>query len=391
MKRLTICCLILTLAASFAAAEQMTVTITNPGPSAIRNPVVTIPASEIGSDLPPRSMTAEMPDGTKIPAQLDDLDGDGIADEFAMVIAGDDPYTLKAVESLDVTVYLETPWTGESMADARESWRFDRYAALDCTEIAYGLYGEYGPGDFAKGLQWDIYAKRPSMKGLCLDALTDINYHNDNPVAVDILQVSNSFGLGGPIMGETRPVDGVNTTYTQKVISSGPARAYLRVDVEDFKTLAGSYDMTLLYSIYAHNWFIDVDATITPQGTAGELFGVGIRKYGDVTQFLADPLDGILAEWGNQDGIVGQAGLAVLFHPGNFDHFAWRGEEDDGYVVYLKPAADRSDPIEHNFRLVGIWSEDTAFAEAPVAENYMSRIKLMAASFNTSCIITCSR
>lgn len=389
--RLTICCLILALAATFAAAEQMTMTVTNPADSAVRNPVITIPASQIGYDLPVRTMTAVMPDGTKIPAQLDDLDGDGIADEFSLVVGSAEPCILQPGERVQVTLHLETPWEGASFADARESWRFDRYAALDCTEIAYGLYGEYGPGEFAKGLQWDCYAKRPAMKGLCLDDLADVNYHNDNPVAVDIFLVGNSFGLGGLIMGDTRPLHGKNATYTQTVVADGPVRGCLRVDVEDFTTLGGEYDMTIFYSLYAHNWFIDTEVHVAPSGPADEMLGVGMRKYGAVSEFLADENAGILAQWGNQDGIIGQAGLAVLFQPQHFGQFSWRGGEDDAYVVHLAPSPQGKSDLVHNFRLLEIWSEDTAFADAPVADHFMSRIKSMAAAFNTPPAVSCGR
>ena len=55
---------------------------------------------------------------------------------------------------------------------------------------------------------------------------------------------------------------------------------------------------------------------------------------------------------GQQEGIVGRTGLAIIFGPARFLRWEVRANEDDAYVVRMS-----SDDGHYRAWLVGVWSE----------------------------------
>ncbi len=375
----TVCALVTSFVVCAAAtAIEVSLQVTNPMDSDRPHAAVVAPASLLGDAIAPGSMTARLAHGQTIPAQADDLDGDGVADEIAMVL------DLRSAEAITVTIDTAAAWEGESLADARIGWRYENYAVLDTDRIAYGLYGVFS-SHFVGGLQWDCYGKRPEAWKLCLDELESINYHEDNPVAVDFLLVGNTLALGGLILGDGRPLHGQTAQYTQKLIASGPVRAGLQVDIADFTTPAGGkYQATARYFIYAHNDFIDARVEIRPETAKDECFGAGVRSYQDQKQFLAAANSGILAVWGQQQTIIGEGGLAVIFPPAQFNSWTERNSDEDGYAVFLRPSMAGQTEVEHRLRLVGVW-EHGGIANA---DTFVSHLQDLAARFHQPVTVT---
>ncbi|MGD9495669.1 MAG: DUF4861 family protein [Armatimonadota bacterium] len=356
-----------------AAVHAATLVVSNPLDSARPNAICIGPASLLGEGVAPGAYEAASRDGQRVPVQVDDLDGDGAADELAMVLH------LPAAGETVVWVDTSLPWRGGDFAEARTSWRYDNYAVLDTDRMGFGLYGTYAPLHFIGGLQWDIYAKRPQAWRLCLDALESIDYHNDNPVAVDILLVANSMALGGPIIGETRPIAGQNASHACRELCDGPVRAGLEVRATDWRTQEGeSYDATIRYLVYAHHDFIDATFDVEPTPGAGE-FGLGVRRLPHPTEFIGDAAAGILGSIGQQPGIIGRTGLGLVFDPACFSRWEVRPGEDDAYVVRL------SEPEGH-YRawLVGVWDQ------GGVAGRYtfISHMRCLAARFGAPPIVS---
>ncbi|MEA3403221.1 MAG: DUF4861 family protein [Armatimonadota bacterium] len=351
MMRRPLCALVCMalLSAAGATAERVTLTVTNPLEVARQNAICVAPVSLLGQTAPGALVGASSM-GQKVPVQLDDLDGDGTADELVMVLD---------LPPGDTSVWVDTErqWDGGDWADARTSWRYDRYAALDTDRMGFGLYGNYAPLHFIGALQWDLYGKRPEAWRLSLDELESIDYHSDNPVAVDMLLVGNTVALGGPLMGDSRPVADDNATHVCRLLCNGPVRAGLEVQVDDWETDAGGlYDATIRYLVYAHHAFIDATFSIDPQRDGPGAFGVGVRRIPNAKAFLASEEEGILGLMGQQEGIIGRTGLGVLFDPERFLRWDMQSGEADGHIVYLSPEPEGG-PVTYRTRLVGVWSE----------------------------------
>lgn len=333
-----------------AGAETVTLEVANPLDKDRPGAVCVGDASLLGDDVREGAYVGASADGEKIAVQVDDLDGNGVADQLAMVL------DLRAGATTSVWVDLARPWNGPDRADVRLSWRYEGYAALDTNLMGFGLYGIYAPLNFPPSLQWDLYGKRPEAHGLSLDALEDVNYHEDNPVAVDFLLVGNTMGLGGPIIGNSRPLRGENGEYTYRELCNGPVRAGFEVKVSDWATDAGGlYDATVHYFVYAGHDFIDAGFEIVPRQECAGKFGVGVRRIPTPDVFLGDDDEGVLAVMGQQEGVVGKTGLALAFDP---EHFARWGisQNDDSWIAYLDPIEGANRGF-YRARLIGVWSE----------------------------------
>lgn len=349
--------------ATAAWAETVTLTVTNPVDQARPGAVCIGPASLLGASVPVGACTGASRDGQKIAVQVDDLNGDGIADEFAMVV------DLAAGATTSVWVDPAKPWDGPDRADVRLSWRYEGYAALETDVMAAGLYGIYAPAGFAASLQWDLYGKRPDARGLSLDALEGVNYHEDNPVAVDYLLVGNSMGLGGPMIGDGRPLLHKNGEYTYRELCNGPVRAGLEVRVTGWGTPAGGlYDAKIDYVVYAGHDFIDSTFALTQRKPCDGPFGLGARRIPHPDLFLADDEEGVLAVMGQQEGIIGKTGLAILFEPDRFLRWGVAPGDPDAYMVYFSPLQEAGTDL-YRARLVGVWSEAGIATEDTMADH----------------------
>lgn len=351
--RRTICAAacMLALAAASACAQRVTLTVSNPLDEARPGAICVGPASLLDEAPAPGAFEAVSSAGERVAVQLDDLDGDGSADEMVTVL------DMPADTQLSLWVDMGRPWQGPDRADARTSWRYEDYAALDTDHMGFGLYGTYAPLDFVGGLQWDIYGKRPEAWALSLDALEDVNYHEDNAVAVDVLLVGDSVGLGGPLIGESRPIGGENARHACREICDGPVRAGLEVTVADWRTGAGGvYRMVARYFVYAGHDFIDARFAVTPERDDGGAFGVGVRRIPHPDAFIGAEEAGVLGVMGRQEGVIGTTGLGLVFEPQAFARWGVQTNADDGYVAYLAPELTDG-PRRYRAWLVGVWGE----------------------------------
>ncbi len=355
-----------------ACADAQSFAVKNPLNAERPNAIFVGPAALVGfPPFAPGAYSGWSEDGQRLAIQLDDLDGDGEADQLTTVL------NLKPEEEKRVTIRRRTSparaYEGPSFADARPSWRFERYAVLETDRIAYGLYGIYAPQE-SRTLAWDCYGKRPEAWRLSLDQLASVNYHKDNPVAVDFLPMKKTLGLGGPFIGLARPMHGRDgCRYAYRVLARGPVRAGLEVKVARWRArAAGSYDAIVRYWVYAHHDFIDAEYTLLPakgrpktdppsmdepRKTRDEYFGAGIRKISDASPLLASRVDGILAAWGQLPNITGETGLGLIFDPEDF--VAWHNFSDDSnaHGVFLGPNLVGQERVRVRMRLVGVWSE----------------------------------
>lgn len=166
----------------------------------------------------------------ELPSQVDDLDGDGKADELAFQV------DLGPHHSRIVTV---------SFGDEDRIWRLrkeykQRTAALfskkfeglgwESERVAFRIYF-----DLRNAI--DIYGKRRPTLQLSLYASPDYGYHDESPEGRDIFRVGDAIGIGavaGMVNGRLVKVADVHER-TWRILTSGPVRSIVELEYEGWK------------------------------------------------------------------------------------------------------------------------------------------------------------
>lgn len=211
----------------------------------------------------------------QICSQLDDLNGDGVADEIAFLV------DLGANETRKVTV--KTIPDSKRKEFPREMnaqmWRKDKgkktmYPVTEASSTKNDMYNQM----HHHGVAWesdimayriyfdnkqtiDVYGKK--KRQLELEACRW--YPNDEQLAAgfgdDILRVSGSVGVGA-----VKPWNGKKSVHitefdkrTQRIVSQGPLRTICEISVEGWKYENKSIDMTVRYTMYARHRDCQVD------------------------------------------------------------------------------------------------------------------------------------
>jgi len=163
----------------------------------------------------------------ELPSQVDDLDGDGKADELAFQI------DLAPLQSRVVTI---------SYGDEDRIWRLrhdykQRTAALfskkfeglgwESERIAYRIY-------FDQRNAIDIYGKRRPTLQLSLYATPDYVYHMESPEGRDIFQVGDAIGIGAvAAMVNGRLVKIADVKKREwRILASGPVRTIVELEYD---------------------------------------------------------------------------------------------------------------------------------------------------------------
>lgn len=212
-------------------------------------------------------------EGDTIPAQLDDLNGDGNWDELFFVVD-----LSKNVSKTLSLKWLDKPLQFPKRTSARFGKRSsDTTAVQPATEetltarelpksLGYQQYQTDGPswendkvgfrhyldGRNAK----DLFGKKtsqmsPETVGINKDGAVEDNYHVMEAWGRDILAVGNSIGLGGfgLVKGEdlmrlgvtvNDSVNNVGNTHF-RILAEGPVRSILNYEYRDWETKSGTY------------------------------------------------------------------------------------------------------------------------------------------------------
>lgn len=211
----------------------------------------------------------------QICSQLDDLNGDGVADEIAFLV------DLGANETRKVTV--KTIPDSKRKEFPREvnaqMWRKDKekktmYPVTEASSTKNDMYNQM----HHHGVAWesdimayriyfdnkqtiDVYGKK--RRQLELEACRW--YPNDEQLAAgfgdDILRVSGSVGVGA-----VKPWNGKKSVHltefakrTQRIVSQGPLRTICEISIEGWQYESKSIDMTVRYTMYARHRDCQVD------------------------------------------------------------------------------------------------------------------------------------
>lgn len=258
-------------------------------------------------------------DGNAIPAQLDDIDGDGNWDELAFTV------NVKANSSINIDIEYVAP---------------DQYPEFTArTNVRFGVVGENGieplesldiPAEelpappFSRfqmdGPAWendkvgfrqyidgrngrDLYGKKMFSMALDTVGISDENMPEDNyhvmlPWGRDILAVGNSLGLGGLAiledgeavrLGIRMDAEKNNVGMTSyNLITEGPVRSIFTINYENWNTGSTIYDLENTVTIWAGQYGHKNEVTLSSPNQTDTLIVGLVNIHNDNPPVLLD-------------------------------------------------------------------------------------------------------
>ena len=286
------------------AQIEFEVEVKNPANFARTDVPVVIPIDANAS----YTMAKVMSDGVEIPAQLDDLNGNGHNDELCFVT------DLKKKEKKTFIVQLndyDDPCNYQPRTFAelmlrnpkvKEPNKQDIYlqqiSVTPETKDPYHLVHHHGVAFeneliairiyFDKRQTLDLYGKYQKRLELKETQFYTVSEQKAQNYGDDILWVGNTFGLGA-----LRGWDGSQPTMiddvlvrTQRIVATGPVRTIVEVEDQGWRYHANKprLNMTIRYTLYAGHRDVDVDVRFNKDMT-DVLFSTGLVNVKDSKEF----------------------------------------------------------------------------------------------------------
>ncbi|HET7213867.1 MAG TPA: DUF4861 family protein [Terriglobia bacterium] len=350
-------------------AQRLDVTVTNPG-SATVDTLVTLPVAglqKVALGFPGSLAIAVLKDKpgsayavTVIPSQADDLDGDGMADEFEF------PVVLKPRESRQVEIYFSTTLHGKIVypraVHASHNYGYNRQtAALESEIIGYRTYG---------GFFLDVEGRVAGHEGLYNDLNGYLAAHKKFAVGRDIFHIGDTLGLGGiflerggkiyrPPMNMPdyahKPSAGDVPHY--RVAADGPLRAIIEAAMDHWKVGDDEVAVRARYSIDSGDAFVRCRVRITPEKMrVGNIYqaGAGIRE---LPQEKSGSESGLLMLSGEQRSETGRLALALYFNPETASASSpITTPEGKNKAAVFKKTVSAGQAIEEDYAVAAAWS-----------------------------------
>lgn len=363
-------------AARAADPVELEVMVKNPTGMRVTGIPVVVPLADYGEVT-----TANVYGSHDIPFQLDDLDGDGVADELVFVLNINPGYTKHIKVTLNSK---EGPQTFEPKSNAYLRLRDERKRHPKALSLTFpgdannrSTYDAvYGHGSCMESLHnalriymdnrqsVDLYGKR--SRKLELDSTsfyTTRKQFTEEGYGRDILWAGTSVAAGsfrGLTDGKPVTIDTV-ASRTQRILASGPVRSIIEVVDMGWKINGKKVNMRQRYIQYGVNPWFTVDVQLDGPGT-DQLFCTGIQKIGDEPGKNADAPNkdrngfitpaGVAASWGenipdkNHKDLTETLGIGLRVNPANV---ASVREDDLNYLVELHPDANGHICYDVNF------------------------------------------
>ncbi len=351
-------------------AQRLDVTVTNPG-SAPVDTLVTLPVAglqKVALGFPGSLAIVVVKDkpGSKypvtvIPSQVDDLDGDGMADEFEF------PMTLKPHESRQVEIYFSNTLHGKIVypraVHASHNYGYNHQTvALESEIIGYRTYG---------GFFLDIEGRVAGHEGLYNDLNGYLAAHMNFVVGEDVLHIGDTLGLGGIFLERDgtiyRPPMNV-PDYAHKpsaedvphyrVVADGPLRAIIEATLDHWKIDDDEVAVGAQYSIDSGDAFVRCRVRITPvKMRKGNVYqvGAGIRE---LPQGKTGNESGLLMLSGEQRQQTGRLALALYFNPETASASTpVTTPEGKNEVAIFKKTLSCGQSIEEEYAVAGAWEK----------------------------------
>jgi hypothetical protein len=343
-------------------AQRLEAEISNPSERAV-DTLAVIPVADAARIAPrfPGTLAIVVLPGTPVvgvPSQADDLDGDGVPDEFVF------PVKLAARETRTVHIYYSVtlhdslPWPKQ--VHASHAFGYNRAtAALESEVIGYRTYG---------GFFLDIQARSEGHPGLNNSLVGYFGSRNPVTIGRDIIHLGDTLGLGGLYLrsGDDVYRPPVNMPdYAHKaevpdaphyrVITDGPVRAMIEARIERWKIGGDEVDIRAFYSIAAGSGSVECRYRVTPLHIARTYdVGAGIRQLPQMKQAHGP---GRLALSGTQTPDIGAIALALYYDANNADPapaLATGKDHNEAIVFRDKLAPGRA--VFGRYWVAGAWS-----------------------------------
>jgi hypothetical protein len=343
-------------------AERLEVDVSNPSDRAVETLAV-VPVAEaarVALRFPGTLAIALIPGDPPaiLPTQSDDLDGDGVPDEFLF------PVALAPRETRTVHIYYSTtlndrlPWPKRVHASHAYGYNHSTIA-LESEVIGYRTYG---------GFFLDVQARAKGRPGLNNSLVGYFGTGSIRVTGMDVIHLGDTLGLGGLFLRSGTDVyrPPLNMPdYAHKpsavevphytVISDGPWRATVKAEMERWRIGNDVVRVEAWYSIAAGAAHIDCRYRITPLSVSRRYeVGAGIRH---LPKLQTDNAPGRLALWGQQTDKIGPLGLALYYDPAA----ATRVEplvtrEDRNECVIFKQTLDLNRCLNGRYQVAAAWS-----------------------------------
>ena len=303
-KNTTLLALAMMAAVATAAEQKMSFTYENKSKADIKAYPFTLDLKEAQMSVKSASVTLN---GSELPYQLDDLDGDGTYDElfFLLDLSAKSKVTVGVTlsntglpKTFDAKVYVDMMLTNKKIKESNKQdlyishlkvdrgvnpyWMLHHHgAAFENEMVAYRIY-------FDHRQTVDIYGKY--RKGL---ELKETQFYPDKTQAAagygdDVLWVGETFGLG-----TLRGWNGSQPTMisdvehrSQRLVARGPLRTIVEVKDEQWRQQPDSQpvDMTTTYTLYAGHRDCRVDVRFS-RDVSDLSFATGVINVKNSTEY----------------------------------------------------------------------------------------------------------
>lgn len=332
----------------------LTVTVANPSATERENVPVVVSLPATGSEV--NSVTfAGQPD---MPYQLDDMNGDGRADELVFLVdlkpAATRTFKISTSAAPEKRTFEEGTYAYIRLNDKNQ--KHPRVQAItfpgnvNNREMYSALYGH---GVVLEGLynairlymdnrqSVDLYAKNKPQLELETTGFYTTREQLAQDYGRDILWAGTSVALGslrGWEDGKPVTIDSV-VTRGQRVVTTGPLRSVVEIADRGWIDNGTPVDMTQTYTIYKGHRDYEVDIKLTP--SAGRTLCTGVQKLMNDNVGFINP-DGLAGSWGNNvpdkgmPEVVDTLGLGIYVAP---EYLVKTLEDDVNYLTILRPDA----------------------------------------------------
>jgi hypothetical protein len=314
-------------------AQRLELEVSNPSSSPV-NALAVLPmhaAAQTALQFPGTLAVAVMlPDKQVLPSQADDLDGDGVADEFVF------PVSLGPGETRPVHVYYSTtlreplPWP--KRVHACHAYGYNRSTiALESEVIGYRTYG---------GFFLDIQARAAGKPGLFNSLVGYFGTADLGEVGQDVIHLGDTLGLCGLFLraGDQvfqpplnmpdyahKPAPAEAPDY--RVIADGPVRAVVEAKMPRWSFGSEAVDIRAIYSIAAGAGDVECRFRILPVSLSRTYeVGAGIRH---LPAMKLDHATGRLALEGLQTQQIGPLAMALYYDPAQAERRVPVATKDD--------------------------------------------------------------
>jgi hypothetical protein len=334
---------------------------------------------------------------TFLPSQVDDLDGNGTADELVFQIA------LGAKESRRVHVYYsatlrdELPWP--KRVHASHAFGYNRAtAALESETIGYRTYG---------GFFLDVQGRAAGQPGLHNTLLGYVGSRQATSAGRDVIHLGDTLGLGGLFLRSSATQSTANETangaavtvarpplnvpdYAHKpsppdvpryrVIASGPLRAIVEARMDRWRLGESEVvSVRATYTITAGAAHVECRFQIVPLRLDRDReyeVGAGVRHLPSMSR---DEAPGRIALAGTESAAIGPLALALYYDraaAGAAPALVTKEASND--IVIFRDRLTPGHAVEGRYQLAAAWSGTGVGVAASDLLPYLRRVEQQA-------------